>query len=127
MTTKILVLKQDSSRKRIESKGKHQVATVYGLDKVGSYQPTKDNKPSQAVVKAEELFKPEKEFESGSLVICGVQIGYVMEGKTVLSTTSAKGTKGVTTVVIGDSRNNTAEQFDRRKSFLNHRASERIF
>ena len=73
MVTKVLVLKKDSSRPRIESKGKHNVATVYGLDKVGSYQPTKDNKPSQAIVKAEELFNPEKEFESGSLVICGVQ------------------------------------------------------
>ncbi len=90
------------------------------------YTPSTDKKVSQAVIKAEGLFITE-EFISGSISINGSQVGYVMEGKTVLNTTSVKGRKGVTTAVIGDARNNTAEQYNRRKSFLNYRASERIF
>ena len=74
---KILIAKTKSTRTRVKSTGKHLVMSVYGIENISDYQPTKDNKPSQAVVKAEKLFITTETNDTGFISINGNRVGYV--------------------------------------------------
>jgi len=82
---KVLVLKQDSNRKRIPSKGKHLQTSVHGLDRVQSYVPTTEKKLSQAVKEAEKLFTTTETNDIGFISINGSRIGYVDAGNIALN------------------------------------------